>query len=266
MHFFKKANPGVNVLVRSCFLAAYLITSSCQKHESDSGIVSGQNMPKTGAQTDERKLENEAILENSKREAVARFPDLGVAGSEMNKAFLARVSHLKAMGQLELNGPNWPYVVAVEVKKELEKELEKAKEKTAIDKKERLERDKRQAFVTQIFTVSELLQEKKVPFAEIGLAGIVTKVDLGVANRLSASIVLDDKIKCEFGVSTINYGKSKVEIGKRGDSLFTLYRGLTSAEIVSEVPLYKVGQRVQLLGRIQKKVMVVCSSNLILPI
>jgi hypothetical protein len=215
-------------------------------------------MPKTAAQTGERKPENEALLENSKREAVARFPDLGVAGSEMNKAFLARVAHLKAMGQLEFHGPNnWPYVVAVEVNKELERELEKAKEKTARDKKER---DRKETFVTPIFTVAELLQEKNMPFAEIQLAGIVTKVDLGVANRLSATIVLDNKIKCEFAMPQINYGSDKakagkleLEISKRGDSLVTVFRSLRSAEIVSELPLYKVGQRVQLFGRIQKR-------------
>ena len=247
-YLFMNLNVSARVSLSFWILAACLMTTACRRHEEDIDNASRKNVQKTTPHTNEVKPRSEANLEKSKQEAVSRFPELGVAGSEMNKAFLARVNHLRATGSLLLNEPNWPYLVAVQVGEE----LRKAKEKAESDARQKY---RSQTMLPELFTVTELLQQKTIPFAEIELAGIVTRVDIGVANRLAASVVLDNKLKCETEMSMVRLStvKAKVEISKRGDALFGIYRVLINAQIINEVPLYKVGQRVRLVGRVHRK-------------
>lgn len=240
----------MNVSMRSALVATYLTTGACHRIEPDIDAESGKNERKTSQPTDAVKLPDEASLEKSKRDAVARFPDLGIAGSELNKAFLARVNHLKAMGSPELNEWNWPYLIAVR----LDQELKWAKETAELDKREKM---KQQALSTQFFTVAELLQQKNMPLSEILLAGTVTKVDVVATNKRIGSILLDNKVKCEFEMSMLNSmptdGKLKAEFEKRGDSIFTTYTARRNAQVLFEGRLFTVGQRVRLLGRAQVK-------------
>jgi hypothetical protein len=61
-------------------------------------------------------------LEEWKAKAVAEFPELGIAGSKFNKAFLAQVKSLKERNGAEMAVPNWPYIVALQVNAQIERE------------------------------------------------------------------------------------------------------------------------------------------------
>jgi hypothetical protein len=51
----------------------------------------------------------------ARAEAVRRYPQLGIAGSPMNKAFLERYNQLKAEAPDYLQAPDWPLRLAAEV-------------------------------------------------------------------------------------------------------------------------------------------------------
>jgi hypothetical protein len=160
-----------------------LVLGACQKQEPEQSA--DKKMPLANTELDESKRQFEADVEKSKQNAVSRFPELGVAGSEMNKAFVARVTHLRALNSPEFNYPTWPYQLACQV----DYEVQSAKKP-----------------IIQKFTVPELLREKNVPFAEIILVGMVTKVEAGVGNKLSGVVYVDRKIRCVFELSSIHYG------------------------------------------------------------
>ena len=162
----------------------------------------------------------------------------------MNKAFVARVKHLRASGSSELHSSNWPYLVAVQI----DMELKNAKERALTEARNK---EWNERYFLNSFTVNKLLQQKPLPFGDIQLSGIVTKVDMGLSG-LAGNIFLDNKIKCEFEISPVDSRMSRVELQKRGDALFTVFKDRGS-RIVDEKSLFKVGQRVQITGQIQKK-------------
>ena len=49
------------------------------------------------------------------RKAVAEFPDLGVANSKLNLAFLTRVKEMRERNAEDLKYPNWPYLLATQL-------------------------------------------------------------------------------------------------------------------------------------------------------
>lgn len=53
--------------------------------------------------------------EESQRHAVETYPQLGVAGSDMNKAFVARVNRIKIADPDFFKDPDWPFRLAVEI-------------------------------------------------------------------------------------------------------------------------------------------------------
>jgi hypothetical protein len=53
--------------------------------------------------------------EAAQREAVKNYPDLGVAGSEFNRRFLAKVAKYRSERPDDLRSPGWPVVVANDV-------------------------------------------------------------------------------------------------------------------------------------------------------
>jgi hypothetical protein len=59
------------------------------------------------------------VFEAWKAQAVKEFPDLGVAGSRMNTLFVTRAKQLQTQGAADLQNPAWPYLLAVQVNKEL---------------------------------------------------------------------------------------------------------------------------------------------------
>ena len=240
-----------DVLLCLFLVATLLGTNACQRNEIASdvgpdskagatekiGNAAGHDGPNSKIQLD---------LEQSKKNAVLRFPDLGVAGSEMNTAFLARVNHLKAMNSNELNNSNWPYLVAINV----HAELDKLKRLVEEDKKRK---DRIEKLSPPTLTSAEVLELKTLPFAEIQLIGIVTKVERSLSNKISGNMIVDDKIKCEFEYSAVNNSGNLVEIVKRGDGLFVNAKNAISGLIDAEFPLYHVGQRVTITGRFVKK-------------
>jgi hypothetical protein len=101
--------------------------------------------------------------------------------------------------------------------------------------------------------VAELLKEKAVPFAEILLSGMVTKVETGVGNRLSGVIFIDRKIRCDFEFPTAIYGNQRVELVTRGEMMLYVTRDSKTSRVMNETYLFRVGQHVDLKGRMQKK-------------
>ena len=61
----------------------------------------------------------EAETAAAKQRAIARFPQLGVAGSRLNVAFVARVAKYRAEKPAFFNYPDWPTAIAEEVSAEL---------------------------------------------------------------------------------------------------------------------------------------------------
>jgi hypothetical protein len=245
-----------NKLLLRFFLVSTLIWgNACQKNEtasdarsdSDAGAV---NKKGSAAGLVNSSSEIQSGVEQSKKSAVLRFPDLGVAGSEMNTAFLARVNHLKAVNAAELNNSNWPYLTAVEV----HEELERAKRAKQFVEEERKRKDRAEKFSLPILTIPELLEKKTLPWTDLALVGVVTKVESSLSNKQHGSVTLDEKVKCEFEYSLVNYpGINGIEIMKRGDALFRSWRGSMTGLVTNESEIYHVGQRVQIAGRFIKK-------------
>jgi hypothetical protein len=252
--FMSRSTPR-EVFLRFTLFLTLLGTNACQRNEtaSDSGPDSKAGTTATtgnNANQFQAGAKTQSDLEQSKKNAVSRFPDLGIADSEMNKAFLARVNHLKAINSTELNNPNWPYLVAVDVNAELDQE----KRRKQIAEEDRKRNDRIQKTVIPILSTSDVLEQKTLPSTDIMLLGIVTKVESNLSNKLHGSIVLDGKIKCEFEYSLVNNAAiNGTEITKRGDTLFRISKGSTTGIAAGEFSLYHVGQRVQITGRFQKK-------------
>ena len=175
-------------MLRHCAFGFVLVLGACQRQEPEQSA--DKKVPLANTELDESKRQFEADVEKSKQNAVLRFPELGVAGSEMNKAFVARVTHLRALNSPEFNYSTWPYQLACQVDYEVKQEKEKTqKEKSsALNQKERLEKEAKQEARFgktnhRDFTVEELLQEKTIPNVEITLIGHVTKLETSVGNN-----------------------------------------------------------------------------------
>ena len=255
--FMNRSTPR-EVFLRFILFVTLLGTNACQRNEtaSDAGPDSKAGTTATAGNTGNTANQSQASaktqsdLEQSKKNAVSRFPDLGIADSEMNKAFLARVNHLKAINSTELNNPNWPYLVAVDVNAELDQE----KRRKQIAEEDRKRNERIQKTILPILSTSDVLEQKTLPSTDVMLLGIVTKVESNLSNKRYGSIVLDGKIKCEFEYSLANNAAiNGIEITKRGDTLFRISKGLTTGIAAVEFSLYPVGQRVQITGRFQKK-------------
>jgi hypothetical protein len=239
------------------FLSLTLLgTNACQRNEiaSDADPDSKAGTTASAGNTGNNALrfqvspKTQSDLEQSKKNAVLRFPDLGIADSEMNKAFLARVNHLKAMNSTELNNPNWPYLVAVNVNAE----LDQAKRREQIVEEDRKRNDRIQKIAVPVLTASEVMEQKTLPLSDIQLVGIVTRVEPSLSNKLSGGIIIDGKIKGVFEYSLINSSRN-CEVVRRGDTLLANVKDAVSGIVKIELPLYYVGQRVQLKGRFQRK-------------
>ncbi len=224
-----------------------LVLGACQKQEPEQSA--DKKVPLANTQIDESKRQFEADVEKAKQNAVSRFPELGVAGSEMNKAFVARVTHLRALNSPEFNYTNWPYQLACQVDYEIQSAKQLAEREAA--QKAKTLRDAQG--ICQKFTVAELLKEKAVPFAEILLSGMVTKVETGVGNRLSGVIFIDRKIRCDFELPTATYGNQRAELLTRGEGMLYVTRNSRTSQVMSEYYLFRVGQHVDLKGRMQQK-------------
>jgi hypothetical protein len=240
-------------LLRYCGLGFALILSACQKQEPEQSVEN--KVPPANTEPDNSKRQFEADVEKSKQNAVSRFPELGVAGSEMNTAFVKRVNQLKAANSSEFTDSNWPLVLAIQV----ESELKFVKEKAGLSGKQKMSTATR-SLELRNFSVPELFQLKSLPFEEIRLSGVVTRVEKGVGSNLSGVVFIDNKIRCEFEISAVNYGsnsfsntKQKIEINVRDGALLLLFRDTKTAQPLNERVIYKVGQVTSIVGRAAKK-------------
>lgn len=243
-------------LLRHCGLGVVLVLGACQKQEAEQSA--DKKVPLANTEPDESKRQFEADVEKSKQNAVSRFPELGVAGSEMNKAFVARVTHLRALNSPEFNFPTWPYQLACQIDAEVKQEKEKTqKEKnSALDQKQRLEREAKQEARfgktnNKDFTVEELLQEKTIPNVEITLIGHITKLETSIGNN--GVLFIDQKIRCDYEVPISKLSQGRTELVTRDGGIFIIIRDPKTAKISSETALFKVGQLVRLTGLLQRK-------------
>jgi hypothetical protein len=250
VRIFIKSTSRLTNLLRHCGLGFVLVLGACQKQEPEQSA--DKKMPLANTELDETKRQFEADVEKSKQNAVSRFPELGVAGSEMNKAFVARVNHLRALNSPEFNYPTWPYQLACQV----DYEVQAAKQDVERRAKQAARNSSDSQGLLRKFTVAELLQEKSVPFEEIVLGGTVTKVETGVGNRLSGVIFVDRKVRCDFELPAALYRNEKaerVEFVTREDRILYVTRDRTNARVLNEISVFRVGQHVELQGRLQKK-------------
>lgn len=233
-----------------------LVLGACQKQEPEQSA--DKKMPLANTELDESKRQFEADVEKSKQNAVSRFPDLGVAGSEMNKAFVARVTHLRALNSPEFNYPTWPYQLACQV----DYEVQAAKQDAERRAKQAARNSRDSQGLLRKFTVAELLQEKSVPFEEIVLGGTVTKVETGVGNKLAGVIFVDRKVRCDFELPAALYRNERAEFVTREDRILYVTRDSKNARVLNEISVFRVGQHVELQGRLQKKLTEASHSNL----
>jgi hypothetical protein len=242
--------------LRRCWvLAVVLILLACQNLEPEQKVEKTSSLVDT--ETGAGKPAFKADVEKSKQGAVFRFPELSVVGSEMRKAFLRRVNQFKSANASEWNLSNWPLLFATQVDNDLSLQKQKTDpslKKNAATMARPLER--------RDFSVPELMQLQSVPFEEIRLTGIITKVEKGVGDNLSGTIFLDRKVRCEFQLSSINYNsgasslsfrRPKVEFNVRDGALFALFRDQKTSQPTSEKVLFKVGQPASLVGRVRQK-------------
>ena len=256
VRIFVESTPSLTNLLRHCGLGFVLVLGACQKQEPEQSA--DKKMPLANTEPDESKRQFEADVEKSKQNAVSRFPELGVAGSEMNKAFVARVTHLRALNSPEFNYPTWPYQLACQVDYEVKQEKEKTqKEKSSsLNQKERLEKEAKQEARFgktnhRDFTVEELLQEKTIPNVEITLIGHVTKLETSVGNN--GVLFIDQKIRCDYEVPMSKLSQGRTELVTRDGGIFMISRDPKTAKIISETALFKVGQLVRLTGLLHRK-------------
>lgn len=218
------------------------------------GTEWGEKSPVENTAPDDGKRQFEADVEKSKQNAVERFPDLGVAGSEMNKAFVARVKHLRALNSPEFNYPTWPYQLACQVDYEVQsaKQVADRQAKEAADSAH--QKSKNDETINRRFTVAELLQEKKIPFAEISLSGMVTKLEAGVAgvgNAVTGTVIIDQKVRCLFELPSRS-GLNRIELVTRKNTIFCVTKDSKTFKVLAESPLFRLGQHVVLKGRMQQ--------------
>jgi hypothetical protein len=169
----------------------------------------------------------------------------------MNKAFVARVKHLRALNSPEFNYPTWPYQLACQV----DYEVQSAKQVANRQAKEVAERADQKPnpneTINRRFTVAELLKEKKVPFAEILLSGMVTKLETSVGNTLAGTVFIDHKVRCLFEIPN-HSSFNKLELVTRKNLMLCIVRDSRTSTVISEKPLFRVGQKVVLKGRMQQ--------------
>ena len=255
-NLFVNSTSRLTNLLRYGGLGFALVLCACQTQEPEKTVEN--KVPPAKTEPDDSKRQFEADVEKSKQNAVSRFPELGVAGSEMNKAFVARVNHLRALNSPELNFPTWPYQLACHVDDELKRERERTqKEKdSALNQKERLEREaKQEARLGKTnqkdFTVDELLQEKTIPNVEITLIGHVTKLETSIGNN--GVLFIDQKIRCDYELPMSKLNQGRTELVTRDGGIFMIRRDAKTAKITGEIALFKVGQLVRFTGLLQKK-------------
>jgi hypothetical protein len=158
------------------------------------------------------------LLERWKAKAVAEFPELGIAGSRFNQAFLAEVKILRDRNGAELAVPNWPYIVALQVNTQIERERLMAELNARQSENVKVSPEKSPVLestppaaraVTRSGTagsgfgsyrVSELKTMQVMPRGGT-FSGLITKIEKPLsAGALEVSVTLDGFLPCEINL------------------------------------------------------------------
>ncbi|MEI7773482.1 MAG: hypothetical protein WCK17_01775 [Verrucomicrobiota bacterium] len=174
------------------------------------------------------KNEFKTAYDASTRKALAEFPELGNANSTLNLAFVARVKTLRERNAEDLKDPNWPYLLATQIARELTtakvtsqipSSLSSNKNPPTDDSARQLKNNqstsKNEAVTTPlkgpegtvnppsedaVWTVQQLAQLATLP--KRGTAkGTVTKVQKQIAgDPFDVVLVFDNVLTCEINV------------------------------------------------------------------
>ena len=177
--------------------------------------------------------------EGWKTRAVREFPDLGNAGTPMNTRFVERANQLKGQNSRVLQDPKWPYLLAVQVHKELRPVaniFERLRDKISAvlpDSVRRLGNASASAptvprgtagggpdKAAKPYTVQELKALTVLPGAA-AVVGRVTKIDEGGSPGM-LFVVLDEVLRCELNM--LEAGSAEGLVWQRRGSAISLVR------------------------------------------
>jgi hypothetical protein len=209
------------------------VTAPSATREATSEVTAQRSDPSENSVPEKGASE---ILEEWKAKAVAEFPELGIAGSKFNKAFLAEVKGLKERNSAEMAVPNWPYIVALQVNTQLEREklmaelsAKKSENARATSESSRAQ-GLGQTSVRAVdnsgvaagefgsYRVSEL---KTMQVAPKGgkFSGVITKIEKPLSlGALEIAITLDGFLPCE-----INLDRNKSSATRSSNGFYPYY-------------------------------------------
>lgn len=176
------------------------------------------------------------VFEAWKAQSVKEFPDLGVAGSRMNTLFVARAKQLQTQGAADLQNPAWPYLLAVQVNKEL------------------LTQTTPPATPPATARESNAVQSVKSAIGTSGsqkISGIISTVERSVGGGpLELTIVLDKTITCKLDIRrSLDWSFGEFEIENQGDSAVMLQKVGAKRHVVKK---WTAGQKITVQGKITK--------------
>jgi len=169
------------------------------------------------------------VFEAWKAQSVKEFPDLGVAGSRMNTLFVARAKQLQTQGAADLQNPAWPYLLAVQVNKELQAQTTPpttARESNAVQ---------------SVKSAIETAGSQKI-------SGIISTVERSVGGGpLELTIVLDKTITCKLDIRrSLDWSFGEFEIENQGDSAVMLQKVGAKRYVVKK---WSAGQKIMVQGK-----------------
>lgn len=219
-------------------------------------VVAGQSpdglKPNAGQSAE---AEFNAAYENWTKKAIEVYPDLGVAGSALNKEFVARVKVMRERNSGEFKFPNWPFTLATLIGKELaEKMVTEVTRQNAVSSASGQrapspgEADRGNAakpVVTpetvvskpeegRTWTVDQLAKLSALP-SRGTVKGTVTKVGkLGGGDPFDIIVVLDNKLNCEINVARKLVPNGGGDSGGSSSYYGTSSRKAQSVELIAE--------------------------------
>jgi hypothetical protein len=107
---------------------------AAQLEESQSAELNDSDWPLKLANKISSDLSRKQQVEDSKKQAVIQFPDLGKAGSEFNKKFVEGYNQLRESNSPKLESPQWPFALATQISQELRESRQQALDKELLFK------------------------------------------------------------------------------------------------------------------------------------
>jgi hypothetical protein len=173
------------------------------------------------------------VFEAWKAQSVKEFPDLGVAGSRMNTLFVARAKQLQTQGAADLQNPAWPYLLAVQVNKELQAQTTPPTTPPTTARESNAAQPVKSAI--------ETAGSQKI-------SGIISTVERSVGGGpLELTIVLDKTITCKLDIRrSLDWSFGEFEIENQGDSAVMLQKVGAKRYVVKK---WSAGQKIMVQGK-----------------